>query len=61
MNVYKARLFAREPEMKSIVSITSIDEINMTDVGLRLPGTRCKQNQMRNLRRDGSGDDGATV
>jgi len=47
--------------MKSIVSITSIDEINMSDVALRLPGTRCKQNQMRNLRRDGSGDDGATV
>jgi hypothetical protein len=61
VNIYTDRLFAREPEMKSIVSISSIDEINMLDLSLRFPGTRSKQNQMRNSPRDGSGDGAATV
>src|SRR5271167_1404973 len=49
--VLQNRLFACEPEMKSIVSITTIDGINLFNVSLRFLVARCKDDQIRNFLR----------
>lgn len=51
MNICKLRLCACEPEMKSIVSITTIDGINLLSVTLRFLVARGKGNQIRDFLR----------